>query len=415
LVKAGQRGYYDFYRDRLIVPTYATTGEVIAFGGRLLGDGEPKYLNTSTTPVYTKGRHLFGLNIARRAAAHEHTLIVVEGYLDCIALQQAGFENAVAALGTSFTEEQARELRKYADNIFLCFDGDTAGNNAASKAVDIATRIIEHSGSSVRIALLPDGEDPDSYVRANGAEGFRRLLGAAIPSIEFRLEAQAEGLRSGFESPATIARKAERAIQEMTPMAEWDRWRVWIAKRLKVDANDLRNSRFLANSRNFAPRFGADASTASRHVSTGIAPASFEREVIAIMLEEPALVDEFGERIPPSRFRNDVYRRMYGTIVEHAGKLNDTADVFSLFAEDSDSAAELSSIGQRDRSSTVRYEDAGQRRAHLERVVERLQLEDARERYQELSQQIDDLVTTGHPINPDLRNEYDTLVSKLKK
>ncbi len=140
LVKPGQRGFYDFYRNRLMVPTYSTTGEVIAFGGRAIGDGEPKYLNTSTTPVYTKGHHLFALNVARRAAQTDRTAIVVEGYLDCIALHQAGFENAVAALGTSFTAEQAAELRKYADYVFLCFDGDAAGNAAATKAIDIASK-----------------------------------------------------------------------------------------------------------------------------------------------------------------------------------------------------------------------------------------------------------------------------------
>ena len=171
LVKSGQRGYYDFYRDRLMVPTYSTTGEVIAFGGRAIGDGEPKYLNTTTTPAYTKGRHLYALNLARRAAQSDRTIIVVEGYLDCIALHQAGFENAVASLGTSFTEEQATELRKYAEYVFLCFDGDAAGSAAATKAVDVASKIIEHAGSSVRIVLLPPGEDPDSYVRTRGRRG----------------------------------------------------------------------------------------------------------------------------------------------------------------------------------------------------------------------------------------------------
>lgn len=414
LVKAGQRGFYDFYRDRLIVPTYATTGEAIAFGGRILGEGEPKYLNTSTTPVYTKGRHLFGLNVARRAAAAEHTLIVVEGYLDCIALHQAGFENTVAALGTSFTEDQARELRKYAENIYLCFDGDTAGGNAATKAVDVATRVVEHSGSSVRIVLLPDGEDPDSYVRVHGSAGFKALLDGAKPSIEFRLDAQVERLRTGFESPAQIARKAEQVIREMTPVAEWDRWRVWIAKRLKVNENDLRNSRFLANNQSFAPRFGSAGAQGSRHVATTIQPTSFEREVLAIFLEDPSLVRDFGDRIPPARFRNEIYRRIYETIVEHGDRLTDTGDVFAIFADDIQSASELSSLGQRDRSSTVRYADPAQRRAHLERVVERLQLEDADRRYQELSRQIDELITSGQVIGPDLRTEYDTLVAKLK-
>ncbi|MGZ6119978.1 MAG: hypothetical protein ACXWM0_02540 [Vulcanimicrobiaceae bacterium] len=201
----------------------------------------------------------------------------------------------------------------------------------------------------------------------------------------------------------------------MTPRAEWDRWRVWIAKRLKVNENDLRNSRFLANVRNFAPRNGVGTASASRHVSAGIQPTSFEREVLAIVLEDPALAREFGERIPASRFRNEVHRRIYGIIVEHAKELDDTADVFALFAEDSDSAAELSALGQRDRSSTVRYADSAERRAHLERVVERLQLEDEEKRFQELDRRIDELWMSGEAISGDLRAEHEALRVKLKK
>ncbi|HVA27606.1 MAG TPA: DNA primase, partial [Candidatus Baltobacteraceae bacterium] len=255
LVKPSQRGgHYDFYRNRLMVPTYATTGEVIAFGGRELGSGEPKYLNTSTTPVYTKGEHLFALNIARRAAQASRTLIVVEGYLDCIALHQAGFENAVAALGTAFTERQAVELRKYAENVYLCFDADTAGSNAATKAVDIASKVIEHTGSSVRVVILPEGEDPDSYVRSQGPAAFASLLEAAKPSIEFKLDAQIDALESGFTTRAAIVQKGEALVREMMPREEWDRWRVYVAQRLKVNVEDLRNSRFLSNTANFAPR-----------------------------------------------------------------------------------------------------------------------------------------------------------------
>lgn len=414
LVKRGERGYYDFYRDRLMVPTYATTGEVIAFGGRALGDAEPKYLNTSTTPVYTKGRHLFALNVARRAAAQDKTLIVVEGYLDCIALHQAGFENAVASLGTSFTEEQAKELRKYADGIFLCFDADTAGNAAAGKAVEIATEVIEHVGSSVRIVTLPAGADPDSYVREHGAQAFTGLLKAAKPAIEFRLEREADRLARGFESPAGIAAQAETLIQRMTPRAEWDRWRVWIAKRLKVNENDLRNSRFLANTANFTPR-SAGLAAATRHISRNVQPSSFEREALAIMLEEPGLVREYRDRIPVQCFRSETYARVYAALVQDAERLGETADVFALFADDNEGMEVLASLGQRDRSSTVRYEDSTQRRAHLDRVVQRLQLDEERQRYQELSRHIDELVMAGQNVSSELRNEFDALVAKLKK
>ena len=416
LLKARQGGgFYDFYRNRLMVPTYATTGEVIAFGGRALGDDERKYVNSPTTPVHTKGRHLFGLNIARRAAAADRTLIVVEGYLDAIALHQAGFENTVAALGTSFTEEQAHELRKFADNVFLCFDGDTAGANAATKAVDIATKVMEHAGTNVKIVILPDGEDPDSFIRTHGNEAFRSLLESAKPSIEFKLDPQIDRLRSGFEAPSTIAKKAEALIQEMTPRAEWDKWRVYVAGRLKVNVDDLRNSRFFANTANFGPRMTPANGSRSRHAPISLQSSSLEREVLGILIEDPALARDFREQIPAQRFKNEVYRRIYERIMEHAERLTRTGDIFALFAQDAEESDVLTALGQRDRSSTVRYEDPAGRRAHLQRVVERLQLEEGQRRYKELSQRIDDLVTSGEPVAGDLRDEYDALVARLKK
>jgi len=411
LLKRGERGFYDFYRDRLMVPTYSTTGEVIAFGGRALGDGEPKYLNTSTTPAYEKGRHLFALNIARRAAARDRTLIVVEGYLDCIALHQAGFENAVAALGTSFTQEQAKELRKYADGIYLCFDADTAGNAAADKAIETAAQVIEHAGSGVRIVQLPEGADPDGFVREHGAEAFAALLKSAKPAIEFRLEREVARLQTGFSSPAIIAREAESLISRLIPKAEWDRWRVWIAQRLQLNVDDLRNSRFLANSANFAPR----QLPVTGHRARSTHPSSFERDVLAIVIEDPSLLAEFRDRIPQARFRNEVYRRIYERLAANAERLNQTADIFSLFTDDNETLALLSGLSQRDRSSTPPYTDSDERRAHLERVVERLELDDQRERYQELSRRIDELATAGQNISTELRGEYDALVSKLKK
>lgn len=414
LLKPGQRGYYDFYRDRLMVPTYSTTGEVIAFGGRALGDGEPKYLNTSTTPVYVKGHHLYALNLARRAAQSDGTLIVVEGYLDCIALHQAGFENSVAALGTSFTAEQAAELRKYAEYVYLCFDGDAAGSGAATKAVDIASKAIENTGSSVRIALLPSGEDPDSFVRARGAAEFRRLLDDAKPAIAFKIDSEIEQLRAGFDSPSRVAPKAEALIRRLAAREEWDRWRVYVAGRLQVSVDDLRNSRFLTDSANFAPR-RQNTLPESRHASIAVEPLSFEREVVSILLEEPALAEEYGERIAAPRFRNAVYRRIYERIVGSAGSLRATADVFGLFAEDQAILDVLAELGQRDRSSAVRYGDTQDRRAHLERVVERLLLDDERERYRELSDIIDKGWVNGEAVSEELRSEYDALLSKLKR
>ncbi|HTU71143.1 MAG TPA: DNA primase [Candidatus Baltobacteraceae bacterium] len=421
LLKPSQRGgYYDFYRNRLMVPTYATTGEVIAFGGRELGEGEPKYLNTSTTPVYIKGDHLFALNIARRAAQADRTLIVVEGYLDCIALHQAGFEGSVAALGTSFTERQAAELRKYAENVYLCFDADSAGSTAATKTVDIASKVIEHTGSSVRIVTLPPGDDPDSFLRAKGAAAFAELLQAAKPAVELKLEERIAALTSGFESRAVIARKGEAVIRELMPREEWDHWRVYVAGRLKVNPDDLRNSRFLANPANFTRRLDGASAAGSRHVRVNgrfdaVEPLSFEREVLGIAVEDPTLVLEYATRIDPLRFRGDVYRRAYRLLLEHGSELRTAADVLAACADDDEARELLASLGQRDRSSTVRYGDTEERRAHLDRIVERLAREDEANRYAELSRSIDELYEAGESVPSELMGEFENLKLKLKK
>jgi len=137
--------------------------------------------------------------------------------------------------------------------------------------------------------------------------------------------------------------------------------------------------------------------------------------VLAIVVEEPSLLRDFRDRIPQARFRNDVYRRVYERLASDAEQLESTADIFTLFGDDSETLALLSGLSQRDRSSTLPYTDSDERRAHLERVVERLQLDDERERYRELSLKIDELATAGQNISSELRGEYDSLVAKLKK
>ena len=205
-----------------MIPTFATTGETIAFGGRALGDQEPKYLNTSTTPVYTKGRYLYALNVARRAAAKEDSVIVVEGYLDCIALHQAGFANAVAALGTAFTPEQAKELRKAASRAILCFDADTAGVDAALKSIE--TLVAE--GVAAWALRIPDGKDPDEFVRRNGADAFRALLAAPISATQMKIDAEIErqhgrvargalAAMGGRDDPAAVAARGVGSLARL--------------------------------------------------------------------------------------------------------------------------------------------------------------------------------------------------------
>ena len=168
----------DRFRKRIIVPIRSAGGRLVAFGGRIFGEGEPKFLNTSETQLFHKSRNLFGLNLGSRTIRRRNFAILVEGYFDALALHMAGFENAVAPLGTSLTEEQAKLLRRYADKTIICMDADDAGQRAAVRAAGL----LLEQGFSVNIAPLPEGEDPDSFVRAKGADAFRVLLKESQPA-----------------------------------------------------------------------------------------------------------------------------------------------------------------------------------------------------------------------------------------
>ena len=403
LVKQGQHGYYDFYRARLMIPTYATTGEVVAFGGRALDDSEPKYLNTSTTPVYTKGRGLFALERARRAVGERDALIVVEGYLDCIALHQAGFLYAVAALGTAFTPEQAAQLRKVAERIFLCFDADAAGGAATDKSIDV---LIE-AGCLPYVVALPAGEDPDSFVRTHGAPEFQKLLDGAILFVQFKLDREIAALRAKNLPPAQAARDAELRVRAL-PREEWDRWRVYVANALGLAPDDLRKSRFVANPANFAP----SGARFVRHAAPAAQPLGLERDVLMTLLDEPALVAEYAGKIPQEMFKDDRYGRIYATLVERQTELVAASDVFASFGEDRDAVDTLVALQQADRSSKVRFQDSAARRAHLDRIVEVLNEGGLDLRLKEFEITIDARLAAGESIPEAERAEYRKLVEE---
>jgi len=413
LTREGKNRPYDFYRGRLMIPMRTTTGEVVSFGGRSLDGSEPKYLNTPTTPVYTKGRGLFALERARRHVPEHGALIVVEGYLDCIALHQAGFPNAVASLGTAFTAEQAAEIRKYAENVFVCFDADRAGQAATAKSIDV----LLEAGCSARIVSLAAGDDPDSLVRSGGATAFAAVLDAARPWIEYKVDGRVEAIRSGFVQPAQIAREAELLVKSLPP-EEADRWRVYVAGRLGLNANDLRVSRFLADSANFTPRpvYGASHVSAARpftrHVAPSAQPVAIDRDLLGTLLGEPALFAEYGPLVPPEIFRDEVLRALFERLVAASGVLATTRDVFAALGDDEAAMSVAVALQSSERSSSERFPDTASRRLHLNRILERLSEVEEERRQRELGLRIDALVEAGLPVPDHERAEFHSLVEK---
>jgi DNA primase len=217
LVKQSDEGRrYDLFRDRIMFPIVDVRGNVIGFGGRVLDSGEPKYLNSPETPVFEKGRELYGLYQARRAIRDAGRVLVVEGYMDVVALAQHGIGYAVATLGTATTGLHVQKLLRQSDDVVFCFDGDAAGRRAAWRALEVSLRELE-DGKQVRFLFLPQGEDPDTYVRAHGKEGFEKRVERAIPLSQVLLdELGSHGDAGTPEGRAKLLQDAKPLVKQVT-------------------------------------------------------------------------------------------------------------------------------------------------------------------------------------------------------
>ena len=187
IIRKDNGKHYDRFRDRLMFPIRDARGRTIGFGGRIMGDGEPKYLNSPETVLFHKGRELYGMYEARQALRHIERLVVVEGYMDTVALARHGIDFVVATLGTATTNEHLNRLFRLTENVYFSFDGDRAGKKAAWRALENALPQIRE-GRQVRFVFLPDGQDPDSFVNENGADEFMKLMDAGLPLSEFLIQ-----------------------------------------------------------------------------------------------------------------------------------------------------------------------------------------------------------------------------------
>jgi DNA primase len=204
---------YDRFRDRIMFPIRSVRGDVIGFGGRVIDDGEPKYLNSPETPLFVKGRELYGLYEARSALREAGYALVVEGYMDVVALAQSGFGHAVATLGTACTAEHVAKLFRFTDHVVFSFDGDAAGRRAAGRALEAA---LPHASDlrTVRFLFLPPEHDPDSFVREHGAAAFEQQVAAAVPLSRMLLQTAQEGC------DLTLAEGRARLLAQAKPMVE---------------------------------------------------------------------------------------------------------------------------------------------------------------------------------------------------
>jgi DNA primase len=295
---------YDYFRNRVIFPIGDRGGRVIAFGGRVIGEGQPKYLNSPETPLFQKGRVLYGWAAARASAAKESSAIVTEGYMDVIALNRAGFGTAVAPLGTALTEAQIEELWKLAPEPVLCFDGDPAGERAALRAAERALPLLR-PGLSLRFAALPAGEDPDTLIARYGADAMREALDQARPLAEiiWTVERKSDSLDTP-ERRAALEQRLEARTRLIADKNVADKYRQFFRERLFAAFSAARGG----GPRRATGRDGTRRRPADRPASAAIprvpprnpdprklAQRRREEILVATFLIKPALLHELAE------------------------------------------------------------------------------------------------------------------------
>ncbi len=320
-------GHYDRFRNRVMIPIFNLAGEVIAFGGRVLDDAEPKYLNSPETPLFNKRRTLFNLQRARTRCRQSGEVIIVEGYFDLIALDQAGVENVVATLGTALTPEHVRVLKGHAQRMVLVYDGDAAGRKAAERSHEI----FGQQAVEARVAVLPEGHDPDSFVARHGVEAFRKLVTEAPGMFSFLLEAAASRHGGGIAARLRVVAELVPVLARVEDRVARSLYVRELADRLDVPERDiLEKIRGAVRSGAADPGFAVLGSPAGGGAEAGD-PAQdevggrfrIERQIVAMMVQHPVVIAELEQRRVVERFEHDDLKRAAAFLLENAALLQD--------------------------------------------------------------------------------------------
>ncbi len=343
VARVSQKGnLYDRYRGRVMFPIFDLRGNVVAFGGRVLTDEKPKYINTSDTPVYHKSSGLFAMNFAKNTDSRQ--LILAEGYMDVIALHRAGFQNAIASLGTSLTDEQARIIKRYADEAVICYDADEAGQKATQRAIPM----LKDVGLRVRVVTVPGGKDPDEFMRNYGKDGptrFRLLLEGGATDVEYRLDR----LRQQFDLESDEGRlrylgaATEQVLAKLSDPMEQDVYAGKLAKETGVDRRSILGSvdRLSKKERRQEEKKAVRAQAEVQQVKISQNPEKKQRTRAA--LAEEGVIDYLYRHqdkagtlqnlLPPEKFVTALNRRVYAAIlgktIQGTATLGDLAEELS--------------------------------------------------------------------------------------
>jgi len=398
LIERDGGGHYDRFRGRVMFPICDARGRVIAFGGRVLGKDEPKYLNSPETPLFHKGRELYGLYEARQALRQIDRLLVVEGYMDVVGLREAGIPWAVATLGTATTPEHLERLFRVTEEVVFCFDGDRAGRQAAWRALENALPTLG-AGRQVRFLFLPEGEDPDSLVRAEGAEAFTARLARALPLSDYLHDELAA--RVDMNSMDGRARLAELAKPLVAKVPEGV-FRALLVRRIAraVGMDEGAYGRFVDAAADAAPQA---TGRPVRQPRPAPGRSSLVRRAVALVVHFPAQAAQV--KLPEGLAGLDrPGMDLLQALLEDVGPRMTTGSLLERWREH-DAFPHLQKLATTEMLATE--EVAAE---ELQDCLDRLEEERIRLRHEELFE-----ISRAQPLNPEQRAELKTLDARLAR
>jgi len=311
IIKSPKGTYYDRFRNRVTFPVFNYKGKVIGFGGRVMDDTKPKYLNSPETPLFKKGINLYGLNFTIKDLTEDY-IIIVEGYMDCIALHQCCITNAVASLGTALTINQAKLIKRYVDKVVIAYDADLAGQAATLRGLDI----LKQAGLDVMVLTVPEGKDPDEFIRNNGKDAFVKLLSKALPLIDYRISKVREGV--DIKNPDNLIHYVEKVIQILTDLDSVER-DVYIRK-ISEETNikdqaiyDMLNRKMQSGEKKEENNNNISAFSKKLYLEPAYLKA--ERTLLKLMLEEPFALEYSGQHMDKEDFIVESHRMLFEQIL----------------------------------------------------------------------------------------------------
>ena len=360
-----RRGMYDKFWNRVIFPIMDVNNRVIGFGGRVMGDGKPKYLNSPETKIFDKSRNLYGLNFAR--TSREKYMLICEGYVDVIAMHQAGFTNAVASLGTAFTSQHAMLLKRYTDQVVLTYDSDGAGVKAALRAIPILKEV----GMSIKVLNMKPYKDPDEFIKNLGKEEFQKRIDNAVGSFMFEISV----IRSQYnmqdpESKTGFYNAIAKKLLEFPEKLERDNYTEAVAREYMIPETDLKN---LVNSMGGLigvttreREYDKERTRQKKEKEDGIRKS--QRLLLTWLIERPQLFEKIRGIITPEDFDDELYREAASMVFdeyEKTGSVN-PAQILNHFIEGEEQYREVAALFHASLSESLNNEE--QRRALSETV-----------------------------------------------